>query len=122
MLKPDCACGCIPTGNFANGLRQDFASTARAWTPLLLEKLKEKNTAICNNSTAALRAFFRHCVSMSDVAEDLTSAVEHKNPKLKLETLKLLQVGVAAGGALSPPMLSCFELLHCSPARPSYSG
>lgn len=82
-----------PAGNFATGLRQDFASTARAWTPVLLEKLKEKNTALCNNAVAAVKTFFKHCVSLVDVAEDLTAAVDHKNPKLKLETLKLLQVG-----------------------------
>ena len=78
----------------ANGLRQEFSSTARVWTPVLLEKLKDKNTAVCNNSTAALKAFFRFCTGLADVADDFTAAVDHKNPKLKLEALKLLQVGL----------------------------
>ena len=35
----------------------------------------------------------RHCVALADVAEDLAAAVGHKNPKLKLDALKFLQVG-----------------------------
>ena len=76
----------------ANGLRSDFSSSARAWTPVLLDKLKEKNTAICNNSIAALKAFLRHCTGLAEVSDDIVAALEHKNPKTRLESLRLLQV------------------------------
>ncbi|KAK9795603.1 hypothetical protein WJX73_007429 [Symbiochloris irregularis] len=84
------AIGCI--GNMASGLRSDFASQARAWAPVLLDKLKDKNLAVCNNSISGLKTFFRHCIALADVADDVTASLEHKNPKQRLETLKLLQV------------------------------
>ena len=92
----------VGTGNMAQGLRQSFSSPARAWTPLLLEKLKEKNTAVTNNSTTGLKVFFQHCIALQDVAEDISAALDHKNPKVKLETLKVLQVSkqVARGSRL----------------------
>ena len=34
----------------------------------------------------------RYCIGLADVGEDFTAAVGHKNPKLKSEAIKLLQV------------------------------
>ncbi len=33
----------------------------------------------------------RHCVALADVSEDMVAALEHKNPKVKLCTIRLLQ-------------------------------
>lgn len=134
------AAGCL--GALAQGLRREFAPAARALFPVLLDKLKDKNSAVCAQSGQALAAFHRqgptccaqaffwrgarqgrqrlplqkaavdsrvsckhlmmvlrvgkvccrHCVSLADTAEDFAGAMAHKNPKLKLDALKLLQV------------------------------
>lgn len=36
-------------------------------------------------------------MSLADAAEDFATAMGHKNPKLKLDSLKLLQVSPTAG-------------------------
>ncbi len=33
----------------------------------------------------------RYCFTMADIQDDLVSALEHKNPKVKVETLKLIE-------------------------------
>ena len=33
----------------------------------------------------------RHCFAMADIQDDLVTALEHKNPKVKVETLKLIE-------------------------------
>lgn len=38
--------------------------------------------------------FYRYCVGLADVSDDFTGAVGHKNPKLRSEAIKLLQVKV----------------------------
>lgn len=52
--------------------------------PTLLDKFKEKNTAVCSNAAEALTAMHRHCFALADVAEDFSAALEHKNPKVGL--------------------------------------
>lgn len=51
------AAACL--GNLAKGLRKEFTSTARAMFPNLLDKLKDKNTAVCVQSAQALADFHR---------------------------------------------------------------
>ena len=34
----------------------------------------------------------QHCVALADVADDFAAAADHKHPKIKLDSLKLLQV------------------------------
>ena len=41
-------------GCLGSGLRGSFSNTARAWTSLLLDKLKEKNTLLGNTTVATL--------------------------------------------------------------------
>ena len=36
----------------------------------------------------------QHCVALADVTEDFAGAAEHKHPKIRLDSLKLLQVGL----------------------------
>ena len=58
---------------------------------------------------------FRYCVSLADVSEDFTAAVGHKNPKLKSEAIKLLQVKGVAESQLNqqPPSTPqpCYQML-----------
>ena len=44
-------------GCLGSGLRGSFSNTARAWTSLLLDKLKEKNTLLGNPTVATLSAW-----------------------------------------------------------------
>ena len=51
------AAACL--GSLAKSLRKDFTNTARAMFPNLLDKLKDKNTAVCAQSAQALIDFHR---------------------------------------------------------------
>ena len=51
------AAGCL--GALAQGLRKEFASTARSLFSVLLDKLKDKNTNVCMQSGQALAMFHR---------------------------------------------------------------
>jgi len=43
----------------------------------------------------------RHCVALADVSEDFVAALEHKNPKVKLCTIRLLQARPSPRGHAS---------------------
>ena len=74
----------------ARGLRKDFATPARQLASVLLDKLKEKNAGVTSACRDALDVMHRYCFSLADVAEDVVGALEHKNPKVRLDTLQLL--------------------------------
>lgn len=130
------AAGCFAA--LAKGLRKEFAPSARAMVSNLLDKLKDKNTAVCTQSAQALLAIHRcgqfgtilmhvlfqvlyssgteswphtyayalvvhssckcasgpcrYCVTLVDMADDLTASIGHKNPKQKSESLRILKV------------------------------
>lgn len=44
----------------AKGLRKDFKTDAKSFVALLLDKFKDKNSAVCRNTAAALLAMHRH--------------------------------------------------------------
>jgi len=88
----NCAAGAAEAaGALAKGLRKDFSSQARTLCPVLLERLKEKNIVMSKAAVEALYSLSKFCYSLSDVAEELATAMAHKNPKARLETLKLLK-------------------------------
>ena len=88
----NCAAGAAEAaGALAKGLRKDFSSQARTLCPVLLERLKEKNIVMSKAADEALHSLSKYCYSVADVAEDLATAMAHKNPKARLETLKLLK-------------------------------
>lgn len=75
----------------ACGLRDNFTSQAKMMVPPLLERFKEKNIVMSKSSEESLRALAQHCVTLADVAEDVAAALDHKNPKVKRETAKLVR-------------------------------
>ncbi|RMZ53878.1 hypothetical protein APUTEX25_005624, partial [Auxenochlorella protothecoides] len=77
-------------GALGSGLRSGFSSAAKSLCPNLLERLKEKNIMMSRAAEDTLRTLGTHCYSLLDVAEDLVAAMEHKNPKVRLETGKLV--------------------------------
>ncbi|KAG2440105.1 hypothetical protein HXX76_004219 [Chlamydomonas incerta] len=77
-------------GLLAKGLRKEFASWARNLASALLEKFKEKNTNVGIAVTTALTYMHKYCWHLSEVAEDLTEAMGHANPKVKEDTYKWL--------------------------------
>ena len=81
-------------GCLGQGLRSSFSSTAKAWSSILLDKLKEKNTLLCTTVVATLSTWMRHCASLAELAEDFAAAADHKHPKVKLDALTLLKVRV----------------------------
>lgn len=82
-----CRAGCLGAG-----LRSSFSSTARAWASILLDRLKDKNTLLCATVVATLSTWLRHCTSLAELAEDFVAALDHKHPKVKLDSLNLLKV------------------------------
>lgn len=74
----------------ARGLRRDFAAPARHLAGVLLDKLKEKNAGVTAACKDALDAMHRYCFSLQEVVEDVAAALEHKNPKVRGDTLQLL--------------------------------
>ncbi|KAJ9516595.1 hypothetical protein QJQ45_015220 [Haematococcus lacustris] len=101
------------TGAMAQGLRAAFSATAKNLVEVLLEKYKEKNAAVGKAVSEALAAMHKHCWGLLDVAENLTVALGHSNPKVKEETLVLLTSEV---GAEAKPALSKLAPLLLAPA------
>lgn len=67
-------------------------SQVKSFVPLILEKYKDPKTSISTAVTESLTQIHKFCLTLSDLAEDLNSALSHKNPKIKVDTAKLLQV------------------------------
>ncbi len=80
--------GCY--GALAKGLRKDFATPARQLAGVLLDKLKEKNAGVTAACKDALDAMHRYCFSFGEIVEDVAVALEHKNPKVRGDTLQLV--------------------------------
>lgn len=73
----------------ANGLRKSFGKyRGRIMSPML-ERLKEKKQAVADALGAALDAVFAS-TSLSDCLEEIFEFLKHKNPQVKLETLRFL--------------------------------
>lgn len=73
-----------------SGLRENFSSQAKSLCPALLERFKEKNIVMSKASEESLRTLAQYCFTLADVAEDVTAALDHKNPKVKRETAKFV--------------------------------
>ncbi len=67
----------------------------KSFVPLILEKYKDPKTSIFTAVTESLTQIQKYCPTLSDLAEDLSAALGHKNPKIKVDTAKLLQVNLA---------------------------
>ncbi|GFH15506.1 protein MOR1 [Haematococcus lacustris] len=101
------------TGAMAQGLRAAFSATAKNLVEVLLEKYKEKNAAVGKAVSEALAAMHKHCWGLLDVAENLTAALGHSNPKVKEETLVWLTSEI---GAEAKPALNKLAPLLLAPA------
>lgn len=88
----NCAAGAAEAaGALAAGLRADFSSYARIVCPALLDRFKEKNIVMSKAADEALRTLAQYCFGIVDVAEEIAIALNHKNPKVRLDTLRLLK-------------------------------
>ena len=65
---------------------------AKGFVSLVLEKYKDPKTSISTAVTDSLVKIHKYCLSLLDLSEDFTAALDHKNPKIKVDTAKLLQV------------------------------
>jgi cytoskeleton-associated protein 5 len=75
----------------AGGLRREFAAAARQLCPAVLERFREKNSIMSKAADEALRAMATHCYSLGEVVDEYVAALAHKNPKVRLDTLRLLR-------------------------------
>jgi cytoskeleton-associated protein 5 len=76
-------------GALALGLRKDFSNQARQLCLAVLERFKEKNSIMSKAADDALRTMAVHCYGLGDVADDIATALAHKNPKGKEKLLLL---------------------------------
>lgn len=67
-------------------------SSARQFVSVILEKYKDPKTSVSMAVTEALTQIHKYSLSLSDSAEDLCAALDSKNPKVKADTARLLQV------------------------------
>ena len=81
------AANCVEA--LAKGLRKSFGKyRGRIMSPML-ERLKEKKQSVADALGAALDAVFAS-TSLSDCLEEILEFLKHKNPQVKLETLRFL--------------------------------
>ena len=67
-------------------------SSAKSFFSVILEKFKDPKTSVTMAVNEALTNIHKYCVPLPDLAEDLIAGINHKNPKVKVDTAKLLMV------------------------------
>ncbi|KAI9333804.1 armadillo-type protein [Obelidium mucronatum] len=85
------------------GLRSNFSQYRGIVLTPLLEKLKEKKTAVIEAIRNSLDALFLCINSIADILEDLSPFFKHKNPQVKQETTLFL--------------LRCLQNMRKAPAK-----
>lgn len=81
------AANCVDV--LAKGLRKGFAKYRGRIIGPIMERLKEKKQAVADALGQALDSVFGS-TSLTDCLEDILEFLKHKNPQVKLETLKFL--------------------------------
>lgn len=81
------AANCIDV--LAKGLRKGFARYRGRTMAPIMERLKEKKQSVADALGQALDSVFRS-TGLTDCLEDILEFLKHKNPQVKLETLKFL--------------------------------
>ncbi|KAL8467970.1 hypothetical protein ACS0TY_031278 [Phlomoides rotata] len=75
-------------GNLARGLRTHFSASSRFLLPVLLEKLKEKKPTSTEALSQTLQAMHKSgCLNLTDIVEDIKTAVKNKVPLVRSLTL-----------------------------------
>ena len=81
------AANCVEV--LAKGLRKSFSKYRGRILAPMLERLKEKKQSVADALGAALDAVFVSS-NLSDCLEDILDFLKHKNPQVKLETMRFL--------------------------------
>ena len=81
------AANCVEA--LAKGLRKGFSKYRSKIMAPIMERLKEKKQSVADALGATLDAVFTS-TSLSDCLEEILEFLKHKNPQVKLETLKFL--------------------------------
>ena len=111
---------CAAAGALAKAARKDFTREARIMLPGMLDKLKDKTTLVIMRIQEALLHFVNHCFALSDVTDDIATALAHKFPKVPEQTLRWVAAasgelkGKAAAVALHKTLLPA--LVKCTDA------
>jgi hypothetical protein len=81
------AANCIE--DMANGLRKGFMKHKGTLLAPVLDRLKEKKQGVIDALSKALDAIF-NATSLTDCLEDIIENTKHKNPNVKLESMRFL--------------------------------
>ena len=111
---------CAAAGALAEGLRREFRGEARVLLPGMLDKLKDKNTSVVTKNRDALLVFSNRCFSVTEVVDEITTALQHKFPKVPAQTCLWLAAAaqgfdknqaadVASHKVLVPALVKCAE-------------
>lgn len=76
--------------SMAKALRGDFSSYAKQLCPEVMNRFKEKNPVMCQAADSCLQTFGTYCYSLKDISDDIATALSHKNPKVRADTLRYL--------------------------------
>ncbi|KAI9315486.1 armadillo-type protein [Dichotomocladium elegans] len=87
ILLVGVAANCVEA--MANGLRGDFARYKGVIAVPMTEKLKERKPAILEQLSNGLNAVFA-TIPLSELIEDISTGIKHKNPQVRAESVKLL--------------------------------
>lgn len=95
------AANCIDV--LAKGMRKGFAKyRGRVMTPIM-ERLKEKKQSVADALGQALDSVFAS-TGLTDCLEDILEFLKHKNPQVKLETIRFL--------------IRCLKTTRAAPSKP----
>lgn len=106
------------TANLAKGLRKEYRNTAMSLCSVLIEKFKDKSSAVNKAAYEALSVMQKYCFGLLDVMEDVTAGLSHQNPKVREEVMRWMVDSLAnenkqnitkLAAAVLPPAVKCAE-------------
>eukprot|EP00854_Cymbomonas_tetramitiformis_P019551 gene19551-23382_t len=80
----------LASGNLAKSLRQGWSHSSKVLLPLFLDRFKDKNIIVVKNLHEALPLMATYCFELPEAAEDINTALSHKVPKARVETMTWL--------------------------------
>ena len=74
----------------AKGARKEWSRDAKVLLPGMLDKLKDKTSAVIVALQSALDESIKYCFELGEAVDEACVALSHKVPKVQVETLKWL--------------------------------
>ena len=79
----------------ALGLRKQFQNNAKILLSLLMQKFKQRNVLVVDQTSKCLFTFI-HCLNIDDVLDDFKELIEDKSPLTKVNVLNFIEIFIIA--------------------------